>query len=193
MQINNVYVLATGLDKIYILNHDLDLVETHSIPWLGVDREYGCHHINDCHYHNNELFFTFFSKSGAWRKGIFDGGIGVFDTHTKEIRELCSNLTQPHSPKVYNNELYFCESPKGILWHGTENKVCEIPGFIRGIHKSEDYIILGQSDTLYISKFKRDKTIWLGAGFHVLDESNKIAEFYKIPGLKNIHDFIIDI
>ena len=56
----NVYILATGLDKIFILNQNLDLLETHSMPWLGEDREYGSHHINDCHYHNKELFFTFF-------------------------------------------------------------------------------------------------------------------------------------
>ena len=58
----NVYILATGLDKIFILNQNLDLLETHSMPWLGEDREYGSHHINDCHYHNKELFFTFFQN-----------------------------------------------------------------------------------------------------------------------------------
>lgn len=189
----NVFVISSGLDKIFLLDHDLEFVEEHSIPWVGEDREYGSHHINDCHYHNNQLFFTFFSKTGAWRQGLYDGGIGVFDTQTKAIRELCCNLTQPHSPKIYENELYFCESPKGILWHGTENKICEIPGFIRGFHKSHDYTVLGQSDTLYISKFLRDKIIWLGAGFHVVDEANKIAEFHKVPGLKNIHDFIVEV
>lgn len=192
-QDQNIFVLGTGLDKIFMFDQNLELIESYSVPWLGEDREYGCHHINDCHYYNDELIFSFFSKTGAWRKGIFDGGIAVFDTRTKEIRELHRNLVQPHSPKIYNGELYFVESPKGILWHGSENKICEIPGFIRGVHKSEDYTVVGQSETLYISKFLRDKTIWMGAGFHILDEANKIAEFYKVPGLKNIHDFIVEL
>lgn len=188
---DNLFVLSTGLDTIHLFDTNLNCISKYEMPWLGRNRDFGCHHINDCHYHEGELFFTFFSKSGSWRRGIFDGGVASLDIKHERITILTADYIQPHSPKIYDGELYFCESPRGTLWKGSANKVFNINGFLRGLAKVEDITIVGQSDTLYFSKFKRESLIWMGAGFHVVDETNNIAEFHKVPGLKNIHDFIL--
>ena len=48
----------------------------------------------------NSLFVSYFSKSGLWRKEIFDGGVSEINlNNSNKITEVISGLNQPHSPK----------------------------------------------------------------------------------------------
>ncbi|MCI0356178.1 MAG: TIGR03032 family protein, partial [Acidobacteria bacterium] len=73
--------------------------------------------------------------AGGWRTNKRSGGI-LMDTETNEI--LLRGLSMPHSPRWYQNRLWFLESGQGSLAvadleQGTWRTVAELPGFTRGI------------------------------------------------------------
>lgn len=72
---------------------------------------------------------------GGWRENKASGGI-LMDVASNEI--LLSGLSMPHSPRWYNNKLWFLESGEGSLAvvdleNKTHQTVATVPGFTRGI------------------------------------------------------------
>ncbi len=74
-------------------------------------------------------------SAGAWRDNKRDGGILM---SVKQNRVLVKGLSMPHSPRLYNNELWFLESGKGGICCSVSDRavhatVAELPGFTRGL------------------------------------------------------------
>jgi uncharacterized protein (TIGR03032 family) len=82
-------------------------------------------------------------KAGAWRENKRDGGILM---SVKENRVLARGLSMPHSPRLYNDRLWFLESGRGglgwfdpaALQEGRPDQavwktVSRLPGFTRGL------------------------------------------------------------
>lgn len=83
----------------------------------------------------------------GWREGKANGGI-VMDVETQEI--ICKGLCMPHSPRIYNNELYFLVSGTGELVKcdvksGKLEVINKLSGFARGMVKYGDYLFIGLS------------------------------------------------
>lgn len=71
----------------------------------------------------------------GWRENKAHGGI-LMDIQTNEI--LARNLSMPHSPRWYRDQLWVLESGQGSLatvdlTTGKLNTVVELPGFTRGL------------------------------------------------------------
>ena len=63
------------------------------------------------------------------------------------------------------------------------------PGFIRGIDFDENYFYLGQSETLYMSRFKsKFNNIMNNAGIYLFDINSQSSRFIPTQSLMNIHD-----
>ncbi len=82
-----------------------------------------------------------------WRENITSGGI-IMDIESNEI--ILSNLAMPHSPRIYDDKLYcllsaaeqlICVDPK----KRTFEVVANIPGFVRGMAKQNDYLFIATS------------------------------------------------
>ena len=77
-------------------------------------------HINDITSLGSSLLVSYFSRSGLWRKGIFDGGVSEIETDTNKINDLITGLGQPHSPEVLDGQIYVLDSFNKYLYHGTK-------------------------------------------------------------------------
>lgn len=83
----------------------------------------------------------------SWRENITDGGV-VIDLQTDEI--IFDKLAMPHSPKMYNGELYLLLSATGQLVkldlkQKKVEVIKELEGFCRGMDIVGDYAFIGMS------------------------------------------------
>jgi len=108
-------------------------------------------HLNGLALHNGKpRWVTAHGESdrpAGWREHKADGGV-LIDISTDKV--LCRNLSMPHSPRWYANQLWVCESGKGTLSHvnhetGEVKTVFEFPGFTRGLDFAGPYAFVGLS------------------------------------------------
>ena len=94
-------------------------------------------------------------EPGGWRKNKANGGI-LMDIENNEF--LLRGLSMPHSPRWYNNRLWFLESGRGTLNYldqatGENVTVAELPGFTRGLDFIDRYAIIGLSQVRETATF----------------------------------------
>jgi len=147
-------------------------------------------HINDIYLLEDRLLCSYFSFSGFWRKGIFDGGCAVIDMRNGRVEKIYSDLMQPHSPFYFNGELGILESGTGKIYFNTYSSPVNFSGFIRGISNIDrSRLLIGQSETMYLSRVKSYKNnINMSAGFYLYDKDADCHRFISTPGICNIHD-----
>lgn len=83
----------------------------------------------------------------SWREVITTDGI-IIDVESNEI--LTHALAMPHSPRLYNNELFVLLSATGELIkidtnNGKTETITKINGFVRGMSLHKDYLFIGLS------------------------------------------------
>lgn len=83
----------------------------------------------------------------GWRERVVDGGI-VIDVETGET--IARDLPMPHSPRLFEDELYLLLSATGELVKLEKNtgeyvQVTQLKGFVRGLCKHGDYVFIGHS------------------------------------------------
>ena len=83
----------------------------------------------------------------SWRENITRTGV-VMDLESNEV--VCDNLAMPHSPRLYNNELYVLLSAAGELVRvnteeGRYETILGVKGFVRGMSMYKDYLFIGLS------------------------------------------------
>ena len=187
------YVANTASDEISIYNQDnFNLVDKIIFSNKSKQFDDGQCHINDITSLGSSLLVSYFSRSGLWRKGIFDGGVSEIETENNKINDLISNLSQPHSPEVIEGQIYVLDSFNKYLYHGTK-KVSKFSGFIRGLAFDGSYFYIGQSEDMYLSKDMGLETnnIMCNAGIFQLDINKNISRFLSTPDVMNIHDILI--
>jgi len=79
--------------------------------------------------------FSTYNEVGQWRKGDKFAGT-LMDVEHNEI--LLNGLTMPHSPRWYQNSVYYCDSGLGKVCKydpssGKQETVAELQGFTRGM------------------------------------------------------------
>jgi uncharacterized protein (TIGR03032 family) len=85
--------------------------------------------------------------AGGWRPDKLKAGV-LMDITTNEI--LLHDLAMPHSPRVYDGEVYLLlsatgEIVKADLEAGTYDVINKVPGFARGLSRYGDYLFVGLS------------------------------------------------
>ena len=122
--------------------------------WIDEDR---CH-LNGLAMENGEArYVTVVSRSNTidgWRDRRVDGG-AVLDVKSGEI--ICSGLSMPHSPRLYEGRLWMLNSGTGDLGFvhldGKRKGECErfvfCPGFVRGLAFRNGYAFVGLSKPRY--------------------------------------------
>lgn len=96
-----------------------------------------------------------YNEKEGWRKTIMNGGL-VIDIRNNNI--LLDNLPMPHSPRIYDGELYVLLSATGQLmkynFQSKEKVLIELPGFARGMTECRDYLFIG------LSKIRETNTVF---------------------------------
>lgn len=152
-----------------------------------------CHHLNDITIHKDKVYVSYFSHSGNWRNGIFDGGISEFDLDYMHVPgiPIVTNLWKPHSITMIDGDISFVDSMRGDLYITTQRIEAKFQGFIRGLTQDESYVYVGQSENKYMTeKFGRGNTM-LNAGFYLYSRDKKVSRFYSMPDIMNVHDLLI--
>ena len=83
----------------------------------------------------------------GWRENRISGGI-LMDVSSGEI--VLEGLPMPHSPRVYDGKLYLLLSGTGELVCADPEAersevVAQLPGFVRGMARYDDYLFVGLS------------------------------------------------
>jgi uncharacterized protein (TIGR03032 family) len=110
----------------------------------------------------------------GWRENIIGGGV-LMDVEKNEI--ILSNLSMPHSPKIYNNELYLLMSASGeFIKVNLETKsyttLKKFDGFCRGLSFHQDFAFIG------FSKLRKNSSTFAKLSF---------SEKANFSGVKIIH------
>jgi uncharacterized protein (TIGR03032 family) len=84
---------------------------------------------------------------GGWRENKASGGI-VIDVESNEI--IAEGLSMPHSPRWHDGRLWILNSGAGELLtidpiSGSQDVVCGLPGYLRGLHFIGPYAVIGLS------------------------------------------------
>lgn len=87
------------------------------------------------------------NSAGSWRENITKTGV-VYDIESNEV--IAEGLPMPHSPRLYNGELYVLLSATGELaridnQNGGYEVVASPGGFVRGMAFYGDYLFIGLS------------------------------------------------
>lgn len=186
------YVVSSAYDVVQIYDKSFNFVDQFAPIGEGSVNGESLYHLNDIECHEGKLYIGCFSKTGSWRLEHFDGGILVceaskFINNTSEC--FTQNLFQPHSPRLINGTLHFCESPKGILHSSSWSELGKFSGFIRGLDYKNGYYSVGQSETLYLHRSANFiPTCMNNSGIYLFDSNNKVCRFYPTYGIQNIHD-----
>lgn len=83
----------------------------------------------------------------SWRDTVTTGGV-IIDVETDEI--IIDGLAMPHTPRIFNGELYTLLSATGELIkidkeNGTYEVIIKLDGFVRGMDLYQDYLFIGLS------------------------------------------------
>ena len=83
----------------------------------------------------------------SWREKVTESGI-VIDVENNKI--IAKGLAMPHTPRIFNGELYLLLSATGELGKvntedGTYEIIVKIDGFVRGMSFHKDYLFIGLS------------------------------------------------
>lgn len=109
-----------------------------------------CHLNGMCFKNGEPAFVTALGKTDTpegWRPGKASGGI-IMDVKTNKI--ILDELPMPHSPRIYNGELYCLLSAAGqlIMVEPESGKYVvkqQFEGYVRGMSKAGDYLFIGLS------------------------------------------------
>ncbi len=87
------------------------------------------------------------NEAQSWRRTLPNGGVLM---HVPSGEAIMEDLPMPHSPRMYDGELYMLLSATGELVHvdtdhGSYETVNQIDGFVRGMARCGDYLFVGRS------------------------------------------------
>lgn len=127
-------------------------------------------------------------EPGGWRKNKISGG-QIMDITTNEV--VVDGLCMPHSPRWFNDALWFLSSGSGQLMKMKPGEapevVAELPGFTRGLDFIDRFAIIGLSQIRESSTFaglpltkrvdERQSGVWV-----VDTQSGQIVAFLVFTG-----------
>ncbi|KOR89276.1 DUF4915 domain-containing protein [Paenibacillus solani] len=139
-------------------------------------------HINDIFVGEESIYLSMLSMKGL-TKNLWtdrqDGAIVEFDKKTLEPKNIIKqNLNFPHSVKVYNEELYYCESLNFNVVKKDEELV-SYGGFTRGIESDGRLLYIGQS-TFRNAIAHTVKSVSMDAGIHIFDPMHRTTRMIKL-------------
>jgi len=133
-------------------------------------------------------------RKQGWRENKIGGGI-ILHTPSNEI--ILEGLSMPHSPRIYNDKLYFLNSAQGELCVADPNKgtyevVTSLGGFARGMAKYGDFLFIGISKLRHTTSVFKDlpiaKTSYAGVVVVYLPYGKVIGQIKYETSVDEIYD-----
>jgi uncharacterized protein (TIGR03032 family) len=116
----------------------------------GLSSEDKCHLNGMVLVDGKPKYATSFSRGNtfqSWRESVTTDGV-LIDLESSEV--VAGNLRMPHSPRIFNNELYLLFSATGEIVkidpaNGSFETITRINGFVRGMAFYKDFLFVGLS------------------------------------------------
>ncbi|MFK7932815.1 MAG: TIGR03032 family protein, partial [Saprospiraceae bacterium] len=131
----------------------------------------------------------------GWRAGVLQDGL-VMDVTCNEM--VLNHLAMPHSPRLYDGDLYLLLSAKGEiiranLTNNTYDVVTRLAGFVRGMARRGDYIFVGMSKLRKNASTFRDlpiaeEAIYCGVEIIHLPTGNVVGNIRYQASVEEIYD-----
>lgn len=114
----------------------------------------------------------------SWREKVTQTGV-IIDVETNEV--VCKGLPMPHTPRIFNGDLYVLLSATGELARiKPETKsyevVCKIGGFVRGMSLVGEYLFVG------VSKIRQQSSTFRKLSFPEKDNRAAIVALHLPTG-----------
>lgn len=175
---DGIYAINTSFSCICKIDGEFNFTPVWKPPFIDEITPGDLCHLNGMVMLNGKpKYVTALGKSTTpqgWRDHIVGGGI-LMDVEKNEI--ILDKLSMPHSPKMYNNELYLVMSASGEfikvnLETNTYETIKKFDGFCRGLSFYQDFAFIG------FSKLRKNSSTFAKLSFS--DKAN-------FSGIKIIH------
>lgn len=188
------YVAASYRDAVLIFDEDFRYKG--SIRLSDKYRQLGVamHHCNDVCVVENSLFVSMFSRSGNFRRDLFDGVVLEYDLESRSLIGVAMDgLWMPHNICYLDGSLTVLDSLRGNLLRYNAQPLGCFPGFTRGLDYDGSYFYVGQSRNRNYSKFLGvSLNISIDASIIVFDEATKVSRSLSLPcKLSEIHSVLL--
>jgi uncharacterized protein (TIGR03032 family) len=146
-----IYAVNTLFSSIVKINDDYNFTTYWTPPFIDkIASEDRCHLNGMAMLDGKPKYATAFNNGNtpqSWRNKIAESGI-IMDVENNTI--ITKGLAMPHTPRIFNNELYALLSATGELIkvntnNGTYKVIVQIDGFLRGMSFHKDYLFIGLS------------------------------------------------
>ena len=130
----------------------------------------------------------------GWRENKIAGGVLI---HVPTNNIILQGLSMPHSPRIYNDKLYFLNSAQGELcWcdpkKGTYEVVTNVGGFARGMARFGDFLFIGISKLRHTTDVFKDlpiaKTSFAGVVVVFLPYGKVVGQIRYESSVDEIYD-----
>lgn len=155
---NTLWFVNTKMSCLCTLHDDFSFVPQWKPPFISTyDLTDRCH-LNGLGFRDGKPRYVSmlgaYDTAGGWRQNKVSGG-QIMDIQTNEV--IVDGLCMPHSPRWYQDKLYFLSSGAGQLMSKELGKpvkiIAELPGFARGMDFIEHYALIGLSQIRESSTF----------------------------------------
>jgi uncharacterized protein (TIGR03032 family) len=209
----NIHDIAWGEEGLWVVNSTFSCLATLSPDSSFVARwkppfitelvpEDRCHLNGMAMLNGKPKYVTTFNKENSkdsWSDGRIDDGT-LIDIDSNEI--LIDGMIMPHSPKVYKNEVYLCESGLGMVWkYNPETKeksqVVKLQGFTRGLYFYGGLMFVGLSQVRAseiknpIPLAKEYEETYSGIWIINLQDNSEVARLQFVGDVDQIYDLTI--
>lgn len=168
-----LYAVNTLFSCIVKIDDDYNFTPYWKPPFIDkLVSEDRCHLNGMAMLNGKPKYVTAFNKGNthqSWREHVTTTGV-IIDVETGET--IIEGLPMPHTPRIYNGELYVLLSATGELAkinieEGTYSVVTKIGGFVRGMSLHKDYLFVG------LSKLRKNSSTFAKLNF--IDEAQEAA------------------
>ncbi len=175
---DGIYAINTSFSCVCKINGNYNFIPVWQPPFISkLVSEDQCHLNGLVMVNDKPKYITALGQTNTpqgWRENITTGGI-LMDVETNEV--ILSGLAMPHSPKMYNKELYMLLSAKGEfikadMANKTYTVIKKFDGFCRGLAFYNDYAFIA------FSKLRKNSSTFAKLSF---------SETANFAGIKIIH------
>lgn len=140
----SVKIVSSCEDKIYELDFDLNHIG-HDAFGVGGKNQF---HVNDVTRIGSLFYVSMFTDKpdGLWDDDIAQGLVkvgGCIDPIS--MTPVISGLLKPHSPVVFKDDLWVCDSGRGAVWRNSTEVLRQSGAWTRGLCVDGEYIHVGVS------------------------------------------------
>ena len=196
---DGLWAINTLLSSMALTDENSDFESQWRPPFIGdVVPEDRCHLNSMAMVDGRPEYVTAFGEVDTfegWRENRVSGGI-VMDVSSGEI--VLDGLPMPHSPRVYDGKLYLLLSGTGELVcaepeTGGYEVVAQLPGFVRGMARYDDYLFVGLSklrktSSTFAALPISEQAVFSGIVVVSLSEGRIVEHLRYETGVEEIYD-----